>query len=290
MTLRKFRYLLWAASRWPLADTVCPACSSQRTVPLKRKALVTGLYGCKDCHLMFRVPKNTTQENRAFYQEEYEEGFTTDCPSENDLSDLMAKSFKGTEKDYSEYIEVVRAAGIKSGQVLLDYGCSWGYGSWQFTRAGFNVYSYEISQPRALYAASRLASRMLAEPEQIPEKADCFFSAHVIEHLPNPRILWDKVTKVLKPDGLIVLLMPNGESSLEKTKEDYHSLWGQVHPLLLSAAALSAMARKYGFQGSAHSRPFDFSKIASQEPGELGGDELLFIARRSEYHGHALNL
>jgi 2-polyprenyl-3-methyl-5-hydroxy-6-metoxy-1,4-benzoquinol methylase len=229
---------------------------------------------------MFRVPKNSPEENRAFYQEEYHEGFTTDCPGESDLSILMATSFRGSEKDYSEYIEVVRAAGVKSGQVILDYGSSWGYGSWQLMRAGFNVYSYEISEPRAAYAAEKLAGQMLRDPEQIPERADCFFSAHVIEHLPNPRVLWKHAARVLKPDGVIILFMPNGESSLEKTKKDYHSVWGQVHPLLLSAAALSIMAREYGFHGHAYSTPHDLSRVANEEPGSLNGDELLFIARR----------
>jgi 2-polyprenyl-3-methyl-5-hydroxy-6-metoxy-1,4-benzoquinol methylase len=280
VNMRKVKYLLWAARRWPFADTTCPACASPLTEPLKRKALVTGLYNCQNCRLMFRVPKNTAEETDAFYQEEYREGFTTDCPSEKDLSILIDNSFRGSEKDYSEYVKVVRAAGIEPGQVLLDFGSSWGYGSWQLATAGFQVYSFEVSRPRARYAAEKLSNRMLERPEEIPERADCFFSAHVIEHLPNPRLLWEKAASVLKPNGVVILFMPNGESSLAKRKKDYHSIWGQVHPLLLSAAALSNMANEFGFRGSAYSSPFDLPAIAERRPGLLSGDELLFVARR----------
>lgn len=281
ITRSKFRYLLWAARRWPGADKTCPACLSASTRTLKRKALVTSLYVCNDCHLMFRVPKNTLRENREFYQHEYQEGFTTDCPNDNELSVLLARSFGGTEKDYSEYISVVRAAGLRPGQVILDYGCSWGYGSWQFSRAGFNVYSYEVSQLRAAYAASKLNVRTLSDPEKIPEKVDCFFSAHVIEHLPNPRMLWEQAANVLKPDGTVVLFMPNGESSRQETEKEYHSLWGLVHPLLLSSSALSMMAKEYGFSGNAYSTPFDLGRIADRVCGRLNGHELLFVARRA---------
>jgi len=230
---------------------------------------------------MFRVPKNTEQHGKDFYQRRYRQGFTTDCPTDVELEHHVANSFRGTEKDYTLYIEIIKAAGLRHGEIIFDFGCSWGYGSWQFAQAGFRVYSYEISVPRARYAKEKLGCTILSKTEEIPEKADCFFSAHVIEHLPNPKILWETALQVLKPDGLIVLFMPNGEPSRAISDRDYHKLWGQVHPLFLSADALASIAKRNGFVGYSYSSPYDLLKISHAEPDQLSGEELLFLARRS---------
>jgi 2-polyprenyl-3-methyl-5-hydroxy-6-metoxy-1,4-benzoquinol methylase len=107
-----------------------------------------------------------------------------------------------------------------------------------------------------------------------------FFSAHVIEHLPNPNLLWEAAKHTLKSDGVVVLFMPNGDPMREHVDSSaYHQVWGKVHPLLVSAKALHAMAGAHGFSGHAYSPPYDLEKIGRGQPGHLNGDELLYIAR-----------
>src|SRR5262245_32016192 len=72
---RKLSYLLWAASRFAFADSSCPDCHSQQTVLLRRKAIVTSLWRCRDCHLMFRVPKDDVGDNVRRYNEAYHSDF-----------------------------------------------------------------------------------------------------------------------------------------------------------------------------------------------------------------------
>ncbi len=277
----KLNYLAWAAARWGV-DRSCPACRCPNTVLVRRKYLVTALYRCEACCLLFRVPKPNTVHNDEFYQSDYSQGFTTDCPEPGALEALKRSSFRNSDKDFSLYAAILQAAGLRPGQVLFDFGASWGYGSWQLKQAGFRVYSFEISQPRSRYAAQNLDCEMFA-PEQLPEKVDCLFSAHVIEHLVNPRILWDAAQLTLKPTGIIVLFTPNGEPARAASDKDYHRLWGLVHPLLLSAEALHLMAADYGYVGRAYSSPYQLAKVAEDRPGQLNGSELLFIARpRSE--------
>ncbi len=281
----RFEYIAWAAKNWLGSDKSCPACGTENATRIKRKYLVTALYRCEQCRLMFRVPKTSSAESHEFYQEQYREGFTTDCPKDEELTRLKQESFKGTEKDYSTYLDVFSALGLRRGQVVLDFGSSWGYGSWQFKQAGYRVYSYEISQNRARYASEKLGCSMVAEISHTPEKVDCFFSAHVLEHLPNPKVLWRSALEVLKPDGLLVLFMPNGEPSREQVHTDYHKLWGQTHPLLLTAESLGAMAKRYGFVGNAYSSPYDLSKVSNGDSGSLNGEELLFVGK---LHGSSI--
>jgi SAM-dependent methyltransferase len=279
-TTTKARYIAWAARGWLGADRSCPGCGSLRTRPLKRKHLLTALYGCDACMLMFRMPKSSQVEDRAFYQYDYEQGATTDLPDLHALAELKRSSFAPIGHDYSGYIEVLRAVGIQPGDSVYDYGASWGYGSWQFAQAGYNVYSYEISRARAQYAAQYLACQVIGEPEAVPEPVACFFASHVLEHLAQPQTLWRTAAEVLRPEGAVVLLMPNGEPGRERRDpERYHQLWGRVHPLLLTSASVAAMAAKHNFETVAYSSPFDLDRIAARGSGPLEGDELLVVAR-----------
>ncbi|HEY2595666.1 MAG TPA: methyltransferase domain-containing protein [Chloroflexota bacterium] len=279
-TSTKARYIAWAARGWLGADRSCPACGSPRTRLLKRKHLVTALFRCDTCGLMFRMPKGSQLEDQSFYQREYQQGGTTDLPDPSELVELQRLSFAPIGRDYSGYIEVLRALGVPPGATVYDYGASWGYGSWQFAQAGYRVYSYELSQPRARFAEQYLGCQVVADPRAIPERVDCFFASHVLEHLAQPGALWQLAAETVRPDGVVVLFMPNGEPGCEvRDPERYHQLWGRVHPLLLTSASVAAMAAPHCFDTLAYSSPFDLERVAARCPGLLDGDELLVVAR-----------
>ena len=272
----KIRYLFWTGAHFISADTSCPACGESQSTLVRRKYGVTALYRCPSCEVMFRVPKPNPEKEVKFYQRGYKQGFTTDCPAADELGRLKNTSFAGTEKDYSTYISVIKAAGLEPGISIFDFGCSWGYGSWQLSQAGYRVYSWEVSIPRARYAAEKLECE-LCPPGNLKEKVDCFFSAHVIEHLTNPRLLWETARSVLKPGGKVVTFLPNGDRSLESLNPKYHQLWGQVHPLLLSPLALRRMGEHYGFSILCYTSPYNLQQVAEEVGGSPTGDELLVI-------------
>lgn len=277
----KARYLVWAASRWPAADRSCPACGSRHTALVKRKYAVTGLCECARCRLLFRVPKGSLGEDSNFYEGQYEQGATTELPDDRQLETLKENSFRQIGKDYSGHIAVLRALGLNSGSVVYDYGSSWGYGSWQFCRAGYRVYSYDVATTRVRFGQQKLGLHIVPDAVDLPEQVDCLFASHVIEHLADPNLMWTTAVRVLKPRGVMVLLAPNGEPSrAQLDARTYHQLWGRVHPLLLSAASLTWMAEQYGFEGAGYSPPYELRQIEQGLPGRLDGDELLFIARR----------
>jgi len=266
------------------SDRSCPACRSGKTFLLRRKYLVTALWQCPSCHLRFRVPKEHESQSRAFYQTDYSEGFTTDCPSDDALDAMLKTSFRGLEKDFCRYIRVLRAAGIKDGDSVLDFGCSWGYGSWQLREAGFRVYSYEISRPRAEYARQKLGCTVIESLDTLPETIKCLFSAHVIEHLPDPNLVWQTATRLLDKDGVIVCICPNGDPSRETKAAagSYDQLWGKVHPLLITPDFLTTTSGRHGWSAHCYTRPFELDKIASRSAGgDCSGDELCMVAHPS---------
>src|SRR5262245_57835659 len=115
----------------------CPNCGAAHGRVVDRKYIITQLRRCGSCQMMFRTPIDDPAGNMFFYENEYTQGFTTDVPSDAVLAELKRSSFVGTEKCYSYYIGVLAQLGLKRGTKLFDYGCSWGYGSYQLAQAGF---------------------------------------------------------------------------------------------------------------------------------------------------------
>jgi SAM-dependent methyltransferase len=271
----KLKYLLWSLLRFSKADQDCPACGERQTHLVKRK-YTTALYACPKCKLMLRTPKDDPQNSAFFYESEYQQGFTTDCPSPAALEELKNSRFAGTEKDYSMYISVLQTARVLPGMSVLDFGSSWGYGSWQLKQAGYDVYSCEIGQSRARYAETMLDCKMIS-PDQRGISFDCFFSAHVLEHLNNPREMWEMARKVVRPGGTAIIFLPNGNLS----RPNVHKTWGKVHPLLIDSVAALNMARWAEFEAVTYTTPVDLGEVRRDLQSEqLAGDELVIIARK----------
>ena len=217
-------------------DFRCPSCNSKDNETVDKKYLISTLKRCKTCMLLYRVPKTTIHENKSFYQEKYSEGFTTECPNDKKLKELISNNFKNTEKDYSKYIEILNILNLKINvnlPNLFDYGCSWGYGSYQL-KEKFKVDSYEISSPRAKYAREKLNINVVDETElnsiSNNKKFDIFFMSHVLEHVPNPSETLNFGLKLLKKNGFLVSFTPNGSLEHKKTNLNWSKLWGMVHP------------------------------------------------------------
>jgi 2-polyprenyl-3-methyl-5-hydroxy-6-metoxy-1,4-benzoquinol methylase len=209
MIMEKVKYLTWAAFH-QFTEKSCPSCQSVRPkIPIRRKYVVTVLLECPECGLRYRIPKMSEHQCDRFYQEHYAQGFTTDMPSAERLRQLKESGFAGTEKDYSPYLRVMSEAGIGHASSVLDFGCSWGYGTWQLSKAGYDVCGYEVGKRRADYASQFLECRMLSDPSEV--KVDCLFSAHVIEHLPNPCSLWSLAAKIVARGGNVVVFTPDGD-------------------------------------------------------------------------------
>lgn len=184
--LQKVDYLITCIKKqFEVKAFFCPSCGHCGSTVLDRKYLVTTLRRCLHCQLLFRTPTTTSKENASFYQKSYTQGFTTDIPSDQQLKAYLSKAFLGTERDYSTYIDIVRKANGTNGNKIFDFGCSWGYGSWQFSQNGFEVESFEISALRAEFAKDRLGVKIHTKLSEVSGLFDVVFSSHVLEHVPS---------------------------------------------------------------------------------------------------------
>jgi len=218
----------------------CPYCKSNLndSSVVDRKFLVTSLVSCKKCKLLVRTPTDDVVESDQFYQQEYSQGYTTDCPSDVELTKLIASRFVGTERDYSRYLRFFEFLGISKSQRFLDFGCSWGYGLSQVIDGGYlKAEGFEVSVPRARYGMEKLKVPIHTNPKDLSARYDTIFSSHVLEHLPDFALINKLYNNHLNPGGYFVAITPNGSNDFKNTDYNaYHSLWGKVHPVLLCDA------------------------------------------------------
>lgn len=274
----------WAARQ----DKSCPYCGAADTTRWGKDAIILQIRECRACRLRFTWPKTGARFNRFFYNWLYDERGATDLPPESEIPGLLAKSFRGTLHDLSGKIEIVRAL-VPAGKVL-DYGCSWGYGTWQLAQFGYDATGFEPSVPRAEYGRKNLGIRILGTNEELDREDglyDAVFTSHVFEHLPNPGPSFDRVARLLKPGGWFIGLVPNcdGENARREGLR-WGPMYGMKHVLSLDHDFFARALPQHGFESPVFfSEPYDPPRIAERARAGAGaprpgGDELLFIARR----------
>lgn len=241
----------------------CPSCGNGSSTIVQRKFLITALRRCSKCQLQFRTPTSTPEENASFYQSEHSQRFTSDLPSDAALKELLDARFQGRKKDAERYLKLLEALGGKPGMKLLDFGCSWGYTSWQFReRGGYDVTSFEISKPRCQFAREKLGVNAYDSLEDVPgEDFDIFFSAHVIDLVPSVEATLEYAQRKLKHGGLFVAVTPNGSHDRRRKEGSaaWGRSWGMVHPNLLD----DVYYRHRLPDALLATTPYDFPAIAS---------------------------
>lgn len=243
----KLNYLLNALRKAGRAKyAVCPSCGSTDSVVVDRKLLITTLRRCGQCRLLYRVPITTSEENAILYQKAYSQGFTTEMPDKDQLEKLRTEGFKSSDKDFGAILDLMQALTGRppsEDQIVYDYGCSWGYGSFQIRSAGYTVVSHDVSVPRLAFGKEHLNLNAVSPEEMQDDSVDVFFSSHVVEHVPSVAEMFELASRVVRPGGLILTLTPNGTDVYRSTNFDsWHSLWGNVHPQLLDDCFADSMS------------------------------------------------
>ena len=286
MDFAKLRYALGAIPRRFVQPRVCPSCGTHQSSRVDRKGFHE-LRRCASCALLFRWPYETASEMARFYQREYAQpGLTTDLPDTEMLNHLMASGFKGSDKDFSRVVNLFEGLGIPSKARILDYGANWGYGVWQFREAGYDAVGFELSLPRAEFAR-HLGVDVFKEWATTAAQGpfDVVFSSHVLEHTPNPGSALSDQMAALRPGGWLVALFPNGSEPFRRAKPDnFHRLWGRVHPVMLNDAFVTVvLGDQLVFRGSLSGS--DLASIRrltelKSVVGNVSGSEMLVIARK----------
>ncbi|AHY47922.1 mycofactocin system glycosyltransferase [Rubrobacter radiotolerans] len=133
-------------------------------------------------------------------------------------------------------VEALRTAKEHRARTVLDFGAGIGSLGLLLSRWGFDVTLAEINAGLADYARHRFRRRGLSAtfigPDHLPEAAFDFVSAvDVLEHLPEPLPVFERLARALKPGGTLFVHLPPEEDG----SRPMH-LWHDPEELLRHAA------------------------------------------------------
>ena len=161
---------------------------------------------------------------------------------------------------------VKRCSGLSHG-TLLDIGTGTGYFPDRLQKAGWTVTAIEKSASARAFARDRFGLEALPAEAfgQLPAASfDVITLWHVLEHLEALNGTWEQLYRLLKPDGVLVIAVPNPNSY---DAAYYGERWAAYDvPRHLWHFAPSIMQRfgaKHGFiLAERHPMPFDAFYIA----------------------------
>lgn len=130
-----------------------------------------------------------------------------------------------------------------AGAKILDVGCGNGVISRHLGKLGFNVLGIDVSEQtikraRELNTLPNVSFEVISA-EQLVAQGDTFdaiICSEVLEHLQNPSSLLKVLHQSLKPDGLLIVTVPNGTGPRElfvtrpvlKMRERNNWLWRAI--------------------------------------------------------------
>ena len=195
----------------------CPVCLNPVTAPalvgtdflFESTSKTFTLYSCEACRCLFLHPMPDRGEIEGFYPADY----WWNARRSGGLKKLESVYRKLALRDHVAFI--TKAAGNRSVDVL-DVGCGSGTLLGLLKHRGFRVTGLDFSAEAAAIAKAEngvdVAVGSLEEAHFPAESFDVVTLFHVMEHVTNPRLVLAEVSRVLKPNGVAILQVPNIES------------------------------------------------------------------------------
>lgn len=203
---------------------------------------------CPHCGLVFVDPQ---PEDRFLAEEVYSEkagyqkGKTKDL-SQTKLDGIRARILRDIKR-------------FKPKGRLLDVGCSSGKFLYHAQKAGFDVAGVELNPITAEIARANglnVKTGTLEEAHFTDSEFDVVFLGDIIEHVRDPRAFLKESARVLKGDGLLVVVTPNLDSRWAKMGRvlyrwfgiPWSSLTPPHHLFQFSVTNLEMLLREVGFE------------------------------------------
>lgn len=227
---------------------ICIVCSSKMYKTFDRRNFE--YFQCPGCRHVTTFPYPTASEIKKHYQQGFKEGnYRVVREHTEAYSSAMNKIGSLIENFFSEHSRSISASSI------LDVGCFTGEFLYGMSQRGAETYGVELQEEAAKIAEKRLGGRIYNE-----DILDENFSLHnnefdiitllgIIEHVTDPVYLLKRVSKLLKPSGLLVIQIPNSASLFSRIMGRYWPAYIPVeHIHIFSSQSLLTVLNAVGFR------------------------------------------
>jgi SAM-dependent methyltransferase len=203
------------------------------------------VFRCVDCGLGILDPRPGDDELKSFYERKYfnkhyGSGLAVDSPE--------MKRRLSQETHRVRFFRRFKKTGR-----ILDIGCGMGYFLHACRLRGYEVEGMDISDDSADYVRSVLQIKVrTGKAETLEYEAgsfDIITMWHSLEHMPAPRVYLCKARKWLKPDGLLVIDVPNHEGTdAKKTWQTWPGWDLPFHLFHFNYATVDRLLENNGFR------------------------------------------
>lgn len=135
---------------------------------------------------------------------------------------------------------------------ILDFGSGWGYFLATAKEHGWATYGLEPLATAAVYARSTFGLKIITDTLHEDTFPSDFFdvitSFQVFEHLPYPKEDIQRLHRMIRQDGLILIEVPNFETWTMRLMKSRHRHFVQDHLNFFSFRTLSQLLVDVGFE------------------------------------------
>ena len=196
---------------------------------------------CKSCSMVYVNPTLKEEKTHSFYNNE---------ESYNKV--LMNKlQMQMDKKRFSYSLDIIDSL-VKNKNKIIDYGAGPGFFLEHAISRGWDATAVELNY----FCVQKLKSLNInvidrsGEQKNIEEnKYDCATLWAVLEHIVNPNKTLKEIYKMLKPEGLLALIVPNFDSlAVRILQERCATFGGESHVNHFNPFTLEKMLNSNGFE------------------------------------------
>ncbi len=175
----------------------------------------------------------------------------------NDNYSVWGKSSKEIEKFIGEskkilfghlFLRILKFVKKSEKQKILDIGTGQGYLLEVAEDYDFDCYGIEISKYASERANKKFPNKIFCGNLKDAKYKDCYFDVitltDVLEHLKNPSEIFKEICRILKPNGIIVLTVPNFDSITRKILQKNWFQYKDEHITYWNKKSINFVLRK----------------------------------------------
>jgi 2-polyprenyl-3-methyl-5-hydroxy-6-metoxy-1,4-benzoquinol methylase len=196
-------------------NKICPSCGCEgNVIGLSFGEDVISCNTCSLCYLKKAVRPRTENDNN-WYQE------VRDLQPEN--VDHIVDQMKDA---YIRQLNILE--NLTTDKKILDVGCGLGIFLAVAKSKDWNVYGLESSENARYFADKNFNIKYQLSFEEFSDNTfDVVRISHVLEHIPEPKEFLQHLYRVLKPSGILVIIVPNREPFCAMLVNRWRSLFNK---------------------------------------------------------------
>ncbi len=222
---------------------------------------------CQNCGLVYSNPRPSEEENADFYHHRYWDAYKGKNEADDSFFNRRLPKIKSMLQEVTPL--------LKPGVKLLEIGCGVGALLWSIKNTCNGLGEFVGVEPHSGHARFAREQKELNVHNGLLEEVygklaksefDVIIMNHVLEHTISPTGTFAKLKELLKPNGTLVIEVPNVEAPGSRLSHYFHI----AHHFAFSPKTLQRLGTKGGFR---------IVKIEALD-GDLPGTRLLGVFQK----------